>query len=210
MYCVPNHLTEQFGQELLRFIPLKGLNHYKKDFEKKNRQKFISRIATGEYDAVIIGHSQMEKIPLSKERRESLIKRELSEVRQGIKESKAQAGESWSLKQMVSFEKRLKEKLEALQNEEYKDHLLTFEELGVDFLFVDEAHAYKNLYTYTKMSNVAGVNTSNSLRASDMYIKCQYLLEKNHGRGVVFATGTPISNSMSELYTLQRFYNLTS
>ena len=129
MYCVPNHLTEQFGKNSCVFIPLKGLNHYKKDFEKKNRQKFISRIATGEYDAVIIGHSQMEKIPLSKERRESLIKRELSEVRQGIKESKAQAGESWSLKQMVSFEKRLKEKLEALQNEEYKDHLLTFEEL---------------------------------------------------------------------------------
>ncbi|EGO2845504.1 N-6 DNA methylase [Enterococcus faecalis] len=206
MYCVPNHLTEQFGQELLRFYPSKKvLITTKKDFEKKNRQKFISRIATGEYDAVIIGHSQMEKIPLSKERRESLIKRELSEVRQGIKESKAQAGESWSLKQMVSFEKRLKEKLEALQNEEYKDHLLTFEELGVDFLFVDEAHAYKNLYTYTKMSNVAGVNTSNSLRASDMYMKCQYLLEKNHGRGVVFATGTPISNSISELYTLQRF-----
>lgn len=206
MYCVPNHLTEQFGQELLRFYPSKKvLITTKKDFEKKNRQKFVSRIATGEYDAVIIGHSQMEKISLSKERREALIKRELSELRQGIQLTKAQAGESWSLKQMVSFEKRLKEKLKNLQNEEYKDNLLTFEELGVDFLFVDEAHAYKNLYTYTKMSNVAGVNTSNSLRASDMFMKCQYLLEKHHGRGVVFATGTPISNSMSELYTMQRF-----
>lgn len=206
MYVVPNHLTEQFGQELLRFYPSKNvLITSKKDFEKKNRQKFISRIATGDYDAIIIGHSQFEKIPLSKERRASLLKRELSELEEGIKLEKSEQGQSWSLKQMVSFEKRLKERLKDLQNEEYKDRLLTFEELGVDFLFVDEAHYYKNLYTYTKMSNVAGVNTSNSLRATDMYMKCQYMLEKFQNRGVVFATGTPISNSMSELYTMQRY-----
>lgn len=206
MYVVPNHLTEQFGQELLRFYPSKNvLITSKKDFEKKNRQKFISRIATGDYDAIIIGHSQFEKIPLSKERRTALIKRELSELEEGIRLEKSENRQSWSLKQMVSFEKRLKERLNNLQNEEYKDRLLTFEELGIDFLFVDEAHNYKNLYTYTKMSNVAGVNTSNSLRATDMYMKCQYMLEKYQGRGVVFATGTPISNSMSELYTMQRY-----
>ncbi|WP_427815005.1 SNF2-related protein (plasmid) [Enterococcus sp. 22-H-5-01] len=206
MYVVPNHLTEQFGQELLRFYSTKNvLITSKKDFEKKNRQKFISRIATGNYDAVIIGHSQFEKINLSKERRVALIKKELSKLREGIQLEKSQSGQSWSLKQMVSFEKRMKERLKNLQNEEKKDHLLNFEELGVDFLFVDEAHTYKNLYTYTKMSNVAGVNTSNSLRATDMYIKCQYMLEKFQGRGVVFATGTPISNSISELYTMQRF-----
>nr|WP_316497778.1 SNF2-related protein [Enterococcus faecium] len=206
MYIVPNHLTEQFGQELLRFYPSKNvLITGKKDFEKKNRQKFISRIATGDYDAIIIGHSQFEKIPLSKERRAALIKRELSELEEGIRLEKGESGQSWSLKQMVSFEKRLKERLKNLQNEEYKDRLLTFEELGVDFLFVDEAHNYKNLYTYTKMSNVAGVNTSNSLRATDMFMKCQYMLEKFQNRGVVFATGTPISNSMSELYTMQRY-----
>ncbi|WP_438778827.1 SNF2-related protein [Enterococcus sp. DIV0098] len=206
MYVVPNHLTEQFGQELLRFYPSKNvLITGKKDFEKKNRQKFVSRIATGDYDAIIIGHSQFEKIPLSKERRTTLIKRELSELEEGIRLEKNESGQSWSLKQMVSFEKRLKERLKNLQNEEYKDRLLTFEELGVDFLFVDEAHNYKNLYTYTKMSNVAGVNTSNSLRATDMFMKCQYMLEKFQNRGVVFATGTPISNSMSELYTMQRY-----
>lgn len=206
MYVVPNHLTEQFGQELLRFYPTKNiLITGKKDFEKKNRQKFVSRIATGEYDAIIIGHSQFEKIPLSKERRTSLIKRELSELEEGIRLEKSENGQSWSLKQMVSFEKRLKERLKNLQNEEYKDRLLTFEELGIDFLFVDEAHNYKNLYNYTKMSNVAGVNTSNSLRATDMYMKCQYMLEKFQNRGVVFATGTPISNSMSELFTMQRY-----
>lgn len=206
MYVVPNHLTEQFGQELLRFYPSKKvLITGKKDFEKKNRHKFISRIATGDYDAVVIGHSQFEKISLSKERRIALIKKDLKEIEEGIQLEKSESGESWSLKQMVSFEKRLKEKLKSLQNEDYKDRLLTFEELGVDFLFVDEAHSHKNLYTYTKMSNVAGVNTSNSLRATDMYMKCQYMLEKFQGRGVVFATGTPISNSMSELYTMQRY-----
>lgn len=206
MYVVPNHLTEQFGQELLRFYPSKKvLITGKKDFEKKNRHKFISRIATGDYDAVVIGHSQFEKISLSKERRIALIKKELKEIKEGIQLEKSERGQSWSLKQMVSFEKRLKEKLKSLQNEDYKDRLLTFEELGVDFLFVDEAHSHKNLYTYTKMSNVAGVNTSNSLRATDMYMKCQYMLEKFQGRGVVFAIGTPISNSMSELYTMQRY-----
>jgi N12 class adenine-specific DNA methylase len=206
MYVVPNHLTEQFGQELLRFYPAKKvLVTTKKDFEKRNRHKFISKIATGDYDAVIIGHSQFEKIPLSKERKEAVIRKELNEVKEGISLEKSQSGQSWSLKQMVSFEKKLKERLKNLQNEDYKDQLLTFEELGVDFLFVDESHNYKNLYTYTKMSNVAGVNTSNSLRATDMYMKTQYLLEKHQGRGVVFATGTAISNSMSELYTLERY-----
>lgn len=206
LYVVPNHLTEQFGQELMRFYPTKKvLVTTKKDFEKNNRKRFISRIATGDYDAIIIGHSQFEKINVSKERRQAIIEREVSEIQQAIAEEKRQNGTSWTLKQMVSFEKKLYKRLEDLQNESTKDKHLNFEDLGVDFMFVDEAHTYKNLQTYTKLSNVAGINTSASLRASDMYNKCQYLLEKNHGRGVVFATGTPISNSMSEFYVLQKY-----
>lgn len=206
LYVVPNHLTQQFGQELLRFYPSKNvLVTTKDDFKTKNRKKFTSRIATGDYDAVIIGHSQFEKISLSKEYREKTLKSEVKSVQGAIEREKSDKGESWSLKQMVRFEKNLKQQLKNLQNENNKDDLLTFEQLGVDFMFVDEAHIYKNLYTYTKLSNVAGVNTSSSLRASDMHMKCQYLLEKHNDRGVVFATGTPISNSMSEMYTMQRY-----
>lgn len=206
LYVVPNHLTEQFGQELLRFYPTKKvLVTTKKDFEKKNRKKFVSRIATGDYDAIIIGHSQFEKINVSKERRLALIEREVEDIRQAITEEKAMNGNNWTVKQMVAFEKKLYKRLNDMQNEENKDKHLNFEDLGVDFMFVDEAHTYKNLQTYTKLSNVAGINTSASLRASDMYNKCQYLLEKNNGRGVVFATGTPISNSMSEFYVLQKY-----
>lgn len=206
LYVVPNHLTQQFGQELLRFYPSKNvLITTKDDFKTQNRKKFVSRIATGEYDAVIIGHSQFEKIAMSKEYREEVTRNEVKGVQQAIEREKSNKGESWSLKQMVRFEKNLKKQLTDLQNEKNKDGILTFEQLGVDFMFVDEAHIYKNLYTYTKLSNVAGVNTSSSLRASDMQMKCQYLLENNNGRGVVFATGTPISNSMSEMYTMQRY-----
>lgn len=206
LYVVPNHLTGEFGQELLRLYPSKNvLVTTKKDFEKKNRKKFIARIATGDYDAVIIGHSQFEKITLSKEYREKVMKEEIATVEEAIQNEKAASGESWSLKQIVRFEKMLKQRLNDLQNEEKKDDMLSFEQLGVDFMFTDEAHLYKNLYTYTKLQNVAGVNTSHSLRASDMHMKCQYLLEKNGGRGVCFATGTPISNSMSEMYTMQRY-----
>lgn len=206
LYVVPNHLTEQFGKELLQFYPTKKvLVTTKKDFKKENRKKFISRIATGDYDAIIIGHSQFEKINISKERREAMIEREIFEIQEAIAEAKREDNKSWTVKQMVGVEKKLRQRLSKLQNEKTKDTHLTFEQLGVDYLFVDEAHNYKNLYTYTKLSNVAGINTSESLRATDMYLKCQYLLEKNDGRGVTFATGTPISNSMSEFYVLQRY-----
>lgn len=206
LYVVPNHLTEQFGKELLQFYPTKKvLVTTKKDFKKENRKKFISRIATGDYDAIIIGHSQFEKINISKERREAMIEREIFEIQEAIAEAKREDNKSWTVKQMVGVEKKLRQRLSKLQNEKTKDTHLTFEQLGVDYLFVDEAHNYKNLYTYTKLSNVAGINTSESLRATDMYMKCQYLLEKNDGRGVTFATGTPISNSMSEFYVLQRY-----
>lgn len=206
LYVVPNHLTEQFGKELLQFYPTKKvLVTTKKDFQKENRKKFISRIATGNYDAIIIGHSQFEKINISKERRTAMIEREIFEIQKAIAEAKREDNKSWTVKQMVATEKKYQQRLSKLQNEDTKDTHLTFEQLGVDYLFVDEAHNYKNLYTYTKLSNVAGINTSESLRATDMYLKCQYLLEKYDGRGVTFATGTPISNSMSEFYVLQRY-----
>lgn len=206
LFVVPNHLTNQFAQELLRFYPSKNvLVTTKEDFQTMNRKKFVGKIATGEYDAVIMGHSQFFKIPMSKEYQLKMTRKELKEVSYSVGKLKSEKGESWSLKQMISFEKKLKEKLKKLSAEEHKDGLLNFEQLGVDFLFVDEAHTFKNLHTYTKLQNVAGVNTSNSQRASDMHMKCAYLLEENEGRGVVFATGTPISNSMSELFTMQRY-----
>lgn len=206
LYVVPNHLTQQFGQELLRFYPgKKVLITSKSDFTKNNRKRFVAKIATGNYDAIIIGHSQFEKIPMSPEYREESLKKQISEVTEAIISQKSEKSESWSLKQMIRFEKSLKDKLKKLRNESGKDNLLNFEQLGVDFLFVDEAHIYKNLATFTKLTNVAGVNTSNSQRASDMEMKCHYLQSQNKGRGVVFATGTPISNSMSEMYTMQRF-----
>lgn len=206
MYCVPNHLTEQWSNEFLRFYP--GANILvttKKDFTPANRQRFVSRIAMGDYDAIIIGHSQFEKIPISRERQERLLEDEIRNVSRMIDQMKKEKGDDWSIKQMVVFEKNLKSRLERLVNEEKKDDLLTFEQLGVDMLFVDEAHAYKNCFTYTKMRNVAGIGKSSSQRATDMMLKCQYLQEVNNGRGVVFATGTPISNSMSEMYVMQRY-----
>ncbi|GIQ68363.1 helicase [Xylanibacillus composti] len=206
MYCVPNHLTEQWANEFLRFYP--GANILvttKKDFTPANRQRFVSRIAMGNYDAIIIGHSQFEKIPISRERQERLLEDEIRNVAHMIDQIKKEKGDDWSVKQMVVFEKNLKSRLERLANEGKKDDLLTFEQLGVDMLFVDEAHAYKNCFTYTKMRNVAGIGKSSSQRATDMMLKCQYLQEMNNGRGIVFATGTPISNSMSEMYVMQRY-----
>ncbi|EOZ5830426.1 helicase-related protein, partial [Enterococcus hirae] len=178
----------------------------KKDFEKSKRKEFVSRIAVGEYDAVIIGHSQFEKITLSPERQKKMLQEEIDRVSEAVAEYQMNnEEESWSIKQMISFEKRLNERLEKLNKQDKKDHMIYFEDLGVDFLFVDEAHVYKNLYSYTKLSNVAGVNASNSLRASDMEMKVKYLLEENNQRGGVFATGTPISNSMSEMFTMQKY-----
>lgn len=206
MYVVPNHLVEQWGQDFIKLYPAANvLVATKKDFEKKNRQKFVSRIATGDYDAVVIAHSSFEKIPISKERQERLIRREIEEITDYIQKTKIEAGQSWSIKQMERTSKALHEKLQRLLDDTKKDDILNFEQLGVDYLFLDEAHLYKNLYTNTKMSNVAGVNTSHAERASDMFLKTQYIQEKNNGRGVVFATGTPISNSMSEFYTMQRY-----
>ncbi|PWS23548.1 helicase [Enterococcus faecium] len=207
LYVVPNHLVGDFGTELLRFYPAKKvLITTKKDFEKSKRKEFVSRIAVGEYDAVIIGHSQFEKITLSPERQKKMLQEEIDRVSEAVAEYQMNSDEdSWSIKQMISFEKRLNERLAKLNKQDKKDHMIYFEDLGVDFLFVDEAHVYKNLYSYTKLSNVAGVNSSNSLRASDMEMKVKYLLEENNQRGVVFATGTPISNSMSEMFTMQKY-----
>ncbi|WP_228744938.1 SNF2-related protein [Paenibacillus sp. S150] len=206
MFCVPNHLTEQWANEFLRFFPAANiLVTTKKDFALTNRQRFVSRIAMGDYDAVIIGHSQFEKIPISSERQEQLLQDEIRNVSQTIDQVKKEKGDNWSIKQMVVFENNLKSRLERLANEGKKDDLLNFEQLGVDMLFVDEAHVYKNCFTFTKMRNVAGIGKTSSQRATDMLLKCQYLQEMNGGRGVVFATGTPISNSMSEMYVMQRF-----
>jgi N12 class adenine-specific DNA methylase len=206
LYCVPNHLTEQWANEFLRFFPSANvLVTTKKDFSLANRQRFVAKIAMGNYDAVIIGHSQFEKIPISRERQEQLLQDEIYNVSHMINQMKKEKGDNWSIKQMVVFENNLKSRLERLMNESKKDDLLTFEQLGVDMLFVDEAHAYKNCFTFTKMRNVAGIGKSSSQRATDMLLKCQYLQEMNQGRGVVFATGTPISNSMSEMYVMQRF-----
>lgn len=206
LYCVPNHLTEQWANEFLRFFPSANvLVTTKKDFSLANRQRFVSKIAMGNYDAVIIGHSQFEKIPISRERQEQLLQDEIRNISRMIDQMKKEKGDNWSIKQMVVFENNLKSRLERLMNESKKDNLLTFEQLGVDMLFVDEAHAYKNCFTFTKMRNVAGISKSSSQRATDMLLKCQYLQDMNQGRGVVFATGTPISNSMSEMYVMQRF-----
>jgi hypothetical protein len=206
MYVVPNHLIEQWSNEFLRFFPSANiLASTKADFEKKNRNRFVSKIAMGDYDAIIIGHSQFEKIPVSRERQERLLREEISALTRIIEQMKAEKGENWAIKQIVIFQNNLKDRLERLIKEERKDDLLNFEQLGVDYMFVDEAHVYKNCYIYTKMRNVAGIGQSKSQRASDMLMKCQYLQEMNKGRGVTFATGTPLSNSMSEMYVMQRF-----
>ena len=206
LFVVPNHLTEQWASEFLRLYPnAKLLVTSKKDFEPGNRKKFCARIATGDYDAVIIGHSQFEKIPLSAERQERLIQEQMDEIEEAIEEAKAQAGEHFTVKQLEKLRKTLKQKLEKLQATDRKDDVVTFEQLGVDRLFVDESQAFKNLYLYTKMRNVAGLSTSEAQKSSDMFGKCRYLDEITGGRGVIFATGTPLSNSMTEMYTLMRY-----
>ena len=206
LFVVPNHLTEQWASEFLRLYPnAKLLVTSKKDFEPGNRKKFCARIATGDYDAVIIGHSQFEKIPLSAERQERLIQEQMDEIEEAIEEAKAQVGEHFTVKQLEKLRKSLKQKLEKLQGADRKDDVVTFEQLGVDRLFVDESQAFKNLYLYTKMRNVAGLSTSEAQKSSDMFGKCRYLDEITGGRGVVFATGTPVSNSMTELYTVMRY-----
>lgn len=206
MFVVPNHLTEQWASEFLRLYPSANiLVTTKKDFETGNRKKFCARIATGDYDAVIIGHSQFEKIPLSHERQEQLLQDEIAEIMDGIEELKNNNGERFSIKQLEKSRKQLELKLEKLRAEDRKDDVVTFEQLGVDRLYVDEAHSYKNLFLYTKMRNVAGISTSEAQKSSDMYMKCRYMDELTGGRGIIFATGTPVSNSMTELYTMQRY-----
>ncbi|MDU2155957.1 MAG: SNF2-related protein [Clostridium sp.] len=206
MIVVPNHLVQQWGNDFMRLYPNANiLVSTKKDFEKSNRKRFCSRIATGNYDAVILGQTQFERIPLSKERQEAMLQAEIDELMQGIGELKAMRGENFSIKQMEKQRKVLENRLEKLQNEEIKDDVVTFEQLGVDRLYVDEAHYYKNLYTPTKMTRVAGVQTTEAMRSSDLYNKITYLDEKTGGKGVVFATGTPVSNSMVELYTMQKY-----
>ena len=206
LFVVPNHLTEQWASEFLNLYPnAKLLVARRKDFETANRKKFCARIATGDYDAVIIGHSQFERIPLSFERQERIIQEQIYETLAAINELKAHAGENFSIKQMEKTRKTLEIKLEKLRSDERKDDVITFEQLGVDRLFVDESHAFKNLFLTTKMRNVAGLSTSEAQKSSDMFGKCRYLDEITGGRGVVFATGTPVSNSMTELYTVMRY-----
>ena len=206
LFVVPNHLTEQWASEFLRLYPnAKLLVTSKKDFEPANRKRFCARIATGDYDAVIIGHSQFEKIPLSAERQARIIEDQIEEIENAIAEAKEQSGEHFTVKQMEKTRKTLEVKLKKLQSTDRKDDVVTFEQLGVDRLFVDESQNYKNLYLYTKMRNVAGLSTSEAQKSSDMFGKCRYLDEVTGGRGVIFATGTPISNSMTEMYTLMRY-----
>ena len=206
LFVVPNHLTEQWASEFLRLYPsAKILVTTKKDFETHNRKKFCARIATGDYDAVIIGHSQFERIPISRERQERLLQEQIDEITEGIAEVQASGGERFTVKQLERTRKSLEARLEKLQAESRKDDVVTFEQLGVDRLFVDEAHNYKNLFLYTKMRNVAGLSTSDAQKSSDMFAKCRYMDEITGSRGVIFATGTPVSNSMTELYTMQRY-----
>ena len=206
LFVVPNHLTLQWAQEFLHLYPsVKLLVANKKDFETANRKKFCARIATGDYDAVIIGHSQFEKIPLSFERQERIIQEQIDEIQAAITEMKYRVGERFTIKQMEKTRKNLEQKLEKLKATERKDDVVTFEQLGVDRLFVDESHSFKNLFLYTKMRNVAGLSTSEAQKSSDMFGKCRYMDELTGGRGVIFATGTPVSNSMTELYTVMRY-----
>lgn len=206
MFVVPNHLIEQWASEFLQLYPAANLLvATRKDFERKNRKRFCSRIATGEYDAVIIGHSQFEKIPISVERQEALLSQEIEDISCGIQELKMQGGEKLSVKALEKMKKGLEVKLKKLSDQSKKDDVVTFEELGVDRLFIDEAHYYKNLFLYTKMRNVGGIAQTEALKSTDLYLKCRYLDEITKGRGVIFATGTPVSNSMTELYTMQRY-----
>ncbi|NSF24873.1 DEAD/DEAH box helicase family protein [Blautia wexlerae] len=206
LFVVPNHLTEQWASEFLRLYPSANiLVTTKKDFETHNRKKFCARIATGDYDAIIMGHSQFERIPISRERQERLLYEQIDEITEGIAEVQASGGERFTVKQLERTRKSLEARLEKLQAEGRKDDVVTFEQLGVDRLFVDESHNYKNLFLYTKMRNVAGLSTSDAQKSSDMFAKCRYMDEITGNRGVIFATGTPVSNSMTELYTMQRY-----
>ena len=206
LFAVPNHLTEQWASEFLRLYPSANiLVATKKDFETRNRKKFCARIATGDYDAVIIGHSQFERIPVSRERQERLLQEQIWEIEDGIAELKASRAERFTIKELERTKKNLETKLQKLHDAARKDDVVTFEQLGVDRLYVDEAHSFKNLFLYTKMRNVAGLSTTDAQKSSDMLLKCRYIDELTHGKGVTFATGTPISNSMTELYTMMRY-----
>lgn len=206
LFVVPNHLTEQWASEYLQLYPSANiLVATKKDFETKNRKKFCGRIATGDYDAIIIGHSQFEKIPMSIERQRAILQQQLDEILEGISELKRNRGDNFSIKQLERTKKTVKQKLEKLNDQSRKDDVVTFEELGVDRIFIDEAHYYKNLAAFTKMRNVGGISQTEAMKSSDLYMKCRYLDELTGGRGVVFATGTPISNSMVEMYTMQKY-----
>lgn len=206
LFVVPNHIVEQFGQEFLQLYPSANvLVTTKKDFETANRKKFCSRIATGDYDAIIISHSQFEKIPMSVERQVTIIQKQIEDITLGIQDLKNNNGERFSIKQMEKTKKSLETRLAKLNDTSRKDDVVTFEELGVDRIFVDEAHYYKNLFLYTKMRNVGGIAQTEAQKSSDLFMKCRYLDELTGGKGVIFATGTPISNSMVELYTMQRY-----
>ena len=206
LFAVPNHLTEQWASEFLRLYPSANiLVATKKDFETRNRKKFCARIATGDYDAVIIGHSQFERIPVSRERQERLLQEQIWEIEDGISELKASRAERFTIKELEHTKKNLETKLQKLHDAARKDDVVTFEQLGVDRLYVDEAHSFKNLFLYTKMRNVAGLSTTDAQKSSDMLLKCRYIDELTHGKGVTFATGTPVSNSMTELYTMMRY-----
>ena len=206
LFVVPNHLTEQWASEYLQLYPSANiLVATKKDFEARNRKRFCARIATGDYDAVIIGHSQFEKIPMSVDRQRLILERQLDEIIGGIAELKQNRGSKFSVKQMERTKKTVQQKLEKLNDQTRKDDLVTFEELGIDRIFVDEAHYYKNLAAFSKMRNVGGISQTEAMKSSDLYMKCRYLDEITGGRGIVFATGTPISNSMVEMYIMQKY-----
>ena len=206
LFVVPNHLTLQWANEFLHLYPsAKLLVATKKDFETANRTKFCARIATGDYDAVIIGHSQFEKIPMSIERQRAVLQEQLDEIVDGIAEAKSARAERFTVKQLEKTKKQIKLKLEKLNDQSRKDDVVTFEELGVDRLFVDEAHFYKNLFLFTKMRNVAGLAQTEAQKSSDLFMKCRYMDELTDNNGIIFATGTPISNSMTEMYTMQRY-----
>ena len=206
LFVVPNHLTEQWASEYLQLYPSANiLVATKKDFETKNRKRFCGRIATGDYDAIIIGHSQFEKIPMSVERQIAMLRQQKREILDGIRELKENHGDTFSRKQMERTKKSIDAKLEKLNDQSRKDDVVTFEELGIDRLFVDEAHYYKNLAAFSKMRNVGGISQTEAQKSSDLYMKCRYLDELTGGRGVVFATGTPISNTMVEMYTMQKY-----
>ncbi|NCC88468.1 MAG: helicase, partial [Clostridia bacterium] len=206
LFVVPNHLTEQWAAEFLQLYPSANiLVATKKDFEPKNRKKFTARIATGDYDAIIIGHSQFEKIPMSIERQRNILEQQKAEILDGIAETKRNRGDNFTVKQLVKTQKGIEAKLAKLNDQSRKDDVVTFEELGVDRIFIDESHNYKNLYLYTKMRNVGGVAQTEAQKSSDLFMKCRYLDELTGGKGTIFATGTPISNSMVEMYTIQRY-----